>query len=168
MNDTMNYLITALLIGIAGLLLSAFKLGKAFVDVKTEELKSKIKDQEIKNAVTQAEDCIWTVVQQLANETVDDLKTKAVDGKLTPLEVENLRTQAYTRSKQLMGETTYKLLQIYTNDVQGWLLTKIDAYARNTKTDLIKASPIINNTTNTTDVTQNITTEPDIQIPISE
>ena len=134
MNQTWDFLVsTGLLVAIAGLLISALKFGKTYIDLKTEELKKNMKSKELQDAVTKAEDSIWTVVMQLANETVDDLKAKAADGKLTSIEIDNLRTTAYTRAKQLMGDATYKLLQEYVGDAQAWMLSKIDAMSRETK-----------------------------------
>lgn len=134
MNQTWDFLVsTGLLVAIAGLLISALKLGKTYFDLKTEELKKNMKSKELQDAATKAEDAIWTVVMQLANETVDNLKAKAADGKLTQLEIDELRTTAYTRAKQLMGDATYKLLQEYVGDAQAWMLSKIDAISRETK-----------------------------------
>lgn len=134
MNQTWDFLVsTGILVALAGLLVSGLKFGKTYLDLKTEELKKNMKSKELQEAVDKAEDSIWAVVMQLANESVDNLKAKATDGKLTEAEIDDLRTTAYTRAKQLMGDTTYKLLQEYVGDAQTWVLTKIDAMSRDTK-----------------------------------
>lgn len=134
MNQTWDFLVsTGILVALAGLLVSGLKFGKTYLDLKTEELKKNMKSKELQEAVDKAEDSIWAVVMQLANESVDNLKAKAADGKLTEAEIDDLRTTAYTRAKQLMGDTTYKLLQEYVGDAQTWMLTKIDAMSRETK-----------------------------------
>ena len=117
---------------------SGIKLLKAMSDAKLEQIaedKEHKQQAKIAGALQKIDDSAWSVVMQLADETVDNLKAKAEDGKLTPIEIEELRTTAYTRVKQLVGDETYKLAQQGTNDLQTWILTKIDAYARVSKTN---------------------------------
>jgi endonuclease/exonuclease/phosphatase (EEP) superfamily protein YafD len=124
---------SGLMVAILALAMSALRYLKLFLDAKIAELLAKQKSEAITAAVAKANDAIWTVVMQLAQETVDNLKEKALDGKLTPDEITMLRDTAYARSIELMGQQTYGLLNAYAEDVRAWIYTKIDALSRETK-----------------------------------
>lgn len=106
---------------------------KSYITMQTEKLKTEIENEAVLEAIQVAEDSIWTVVMQLANEMVDNIKEASDDGKLTPDEITLIRSTARERALYLMGTEAYKILQLYFNDADAWLYTKIDAYARETK-----------------------------------
>ena len=124
---------SGLLVALLAFALSGLKYLKVYLDAKTADLLANNRSVVIKAAVTKAEDSIWAVVFQLAQETVDNIKEKALDGKLTADEITILRDTAYTRAITLMGDKAYSLLYSYTDDVKTWIYTKIDAISRETK-----------------------------------
>ncbi len=134
MDNVVEFLVsTGLLTALLALAISGLRYLKLFIDKKIAELTAKAKNEAVDAAVTKAEDAIWTVVMQLAQETADDLKEKSEDGKLTIDEIKMLRDTAYARSIELMGQQTYGLLNAYAEDVRTWIYTKIDALSRETK-----------------------------------
>jgi len=134
MKQIWDYVVSSgLLLAVIGLVISIARYMKINLDIQTEEKLKNVKNQKIKDAIQKAEDMLWTTVQQIANEIVDNLKEKSTDGKLTKEEIDSVRTEAYIRSKKLMGDDCLELLKDYVGDVSGWMLSKIDAYARQAK-----------------------------------
>ncbi len=111
---------------IFGLLIALITLAQAWAKKMLEQMK-------VNNAVKKANDTIWKVVSQLAQETADNLKAAAEDGKLTYQEQKELRDTARDRAIQLMGTETMNLLMSYTTDIYAWIDATIDTMARAAK-----------------------------------
>lgn len=134
---------TGLLAALLALAISGLQYLKSYLDMKKNELLKNLSNAAILTAVDKASDAIWDVVMQLAQETADGLKAKSADGKLTADEIIMLRDTAYSRVITLMGENAYHLLNDYTDDVEKWIYTKIDAVARETKIPPAPEIPVI-------------------------
>jgi hypothetical protein len=133
-SNTVNQIIqSGLLLAVLGVLVAGLKFAKVYLEAKTTELQTKIGNQAVNDVIDTVEDSIWTVVMQLAQETVDDLKAKASDGKLTAKEIEMLRQTAKNRAIKLMGQETYDVFKDLVADADAWMLSKIDAYSRQAK-----------------------------------
>ena len=111
---------------LTGFLIALLALGQAWA-------KKMFEQYNINNAVKKANDTVWKVVFQLAQDTADDLKSYSLDGKLTADEQNMLRTNAINRSMDLMGKETAALLDSYTTDLYKWMGATVDTMARMAK-----------------------------------
>jgi hypothetical protein len=118
-----------------GFVVSVFRYGKALADAKTQEVTAKIKDQNLKQAATTAEDCITTAVLEIAQTTVDDLKEAAADGKLTDEEKEQVKAAAFSRAKELISTDVFSALDSITGNVDEWIKSKIEAAVKKLAVD---------------------------------
>lgn len=143
-DNIVGFLVSSgLLVALLALAMSGLKYLKVYLDKKIEELAANKKAALIAQTVAKANDAIWDVVFQLAQESADNLKAAASDGKLTPSEITQLRNTAYNRSVELMGTQTHNLLELYADDVEKWIYTKIDAIARETKLPQVVTIPVV-------------------------
>lgn len=124
---------SGLFAALLGVAVAALFFLRAYIQKQTAKLLADIESETIQEAIAIAEDSVWTVVMQLANEMVDNMKAAAEDGKLTNEEIILLRTTARERALHLMGNEAYSVLKRYFADVDTWLYTKIDAFARESK-----------------------------------
>ena len=124
---------SGLFVVLLGLIVSAIKFAKAYIDAKTAEITSKITDTNIKNAINRAENCVTTVVLEMAQTVVDDLKSKSADGKLTDDEIKQIQADALAKVKQLVSTDVYNTLGIVFGDVEAWIKSKIEAEVKKTK-----------------------------------
>lgn len=118
---------SGLLAAVLGLILSGVKYIKGMVDAKTAEVTAKIKDTNIKHAVSTTEDCVTTTVYKLAQTTTDDLKAAAADGKLTAEEAAQVKENALAEIKHMVGSDALATLDTVFSDVDSWLKSKIEA-----------------------------------------
>lgn len=118
---------SGMLAAVLGLVLSAAKYAKALVDAKTAEVTAKIKSDDVKHAVSNAEDCVTTTVYKLAQTTVDDLKSAAADGKLTAEEAAVVKSHALAEVKTLLSADVSKTLDTAFADADSWIKSKIEA-----------------------------------------
>ena len=124
---------SGLLVTIIGTVIKGLQLLGALLEAKTKEVAAKTQNATLEKYITTAEDALWTSVMQLAQDTADDLKNKAADGKLTTEEQAELKANAKAKAIQIMGtEVKDGLSQIYA-DVEAWMDGKIDTYARTAK-----------------------------------
>lgn len=132
--DIINILIQTGLFGVLlGLVLSGIKFAQAFIDAKTAEIISRIKDTNIKNAVISAEDCVSTVVLEMSQTVVDDLKSKSADGKLTADEIKQIQEDALAKIEELVSSDVYNTLNTIFGDAEAWIKSKIEAEVKKTK-----------------------------------
>lgn len=116
-----------------GFVVSGIKYGKAYIDARTLEATAKIKDANIKNAVNTAEDSITTVVAELAQTTVEDLKAKSADGKLTAEDAEQIKSDAVTKVQELLSDDVTQTLHTIFGDAEKWIDSKIEAAIKASK-----------------------------------
>lgn len=116
-----------------GLLASLLTLAKKMVDAKIGEITAKIKDANLRGAVETAENCVTTVVFELSQTLVDDLKTLSTDGKLTPADAAKIKASAVEKSRQLMSDEVYGSLQTVFGDADAWISSKIEAGVKQLK-----------------------------------
>jgi hypothetical protein len=132
--DIFNVLIQSGLLGVLlGLVISGIKFAKAYIDAKTAEIASKIKDTNIKNAITSAEDCVSTVVLEMAQTVVDDLKSKSADGKLTPDEIKQIQADALAKIEKLVSSDVFNTIDTIFGDAEAWIKSKIEAEVKKNK-----------------------------------
>lgn len=132
--DLLNFLIqSGLLVALLGLGASVIKFAKTYIDAKTAEATAKINDANIKNAISVAEDCVTTVVSELAQTTVDNLKAKSVDGKLTTEEAAQIKADAIAKVKSLLSEDVQETISTIFGDVEQWISSKIEAAVKESK-----------------------------------
>lgn len=129
-----NILIESGIFGLlVGLVVSVIKYVKALIDAKTAEITANIKDTKIKSAISSAEDCVTTVVLEMAQTVVDDLKAKSADGKLTEDEIKAIKAAAFEKVKKLISGDIYATLSTVFSDVEAWLKCKIEAEVKKLK-----------------------------------
>ena len=139
--DIFSILIQSGLFGVLlGLVLSGIKFAQAYIDAKTAEITSRIKDTNIKNAVISAEDCVSTVVLEMAQTVVDDLKSKSDDGKLTADEIKQIQADALEKVEKLVSSDVYNTLDTIFGDAEAWIKSKIEAEVKKIKIDTSKTT----------------------------
>lgn len=132
--DIFNVLIQSGLFAVLlGLVVSAVKFAKSYIDAKTAETTAKIKDAYIKNAVSSAEDCVTTVVLKMAQTVVDDLKVKSADGKLTDDEIKQIQSDSLAEVEKLVSSDVYNTLGTVFGDTEAWIKCKIEAEVKKIK-----------------------------------
>ncbi|HEX2938460.1 MAG TPA: hypothetical protein VHO66_06015 [Ruminiclostridium sp.] len=124
---------SGLFVVLLGLVISIIKFGKTWIDSKTAETAARIKDLNIRNAVEAAEDCVSTVVLDMAQTVVDDLKEKSADGKLTNDEIASIQKDALTRVEKLITTDVFNTIDTVFGDAQTWLKFKIEAEVKKLK-----------------------------------
>jgi hypothetical protein len=120
-------------VALLGLLASAIAYGKTYLDARTKEATAKIQDTNIKNAVDAVENCATTVVYELAQTTVDDLKAKSADGKLTADEIAQLKADSLAKVKQLIGTDVYGTIHTVFGNAEAWITSTIEAAVKSLK-----------------------------------
>lgn len=118
---------------ILGLVVSLIRYAKAMIDAKTAEISANIKDSKIRSAISSAEDCVTTVVLEMSQTVVDDLKAKSADGKLTDDEIKAIKSDALEKIKKLISGEIYNTLSTVFGDVEAWLNCKIEAEVKKLK-----------------------------------
>ena len=137
---------SGLLVALLGFAVSAIKYGKQGIDAKTKESTVKIKDTNTRHAVDTVENAATTVVYKMAQTTVDDLKEKAADGKLTADEIAQLKADSLAEVKQLVGTDVVNTIQTVFGDAEAWITAKIECAVKSMK--LNAPITIVGNTTN--------------------
>lgn len=146
-SDVCNLLIQSGLLGVfAGLAVTGLKHLKAIADAKTAEVTAKIKDANVKNAINSAEDCATTVVLELSQTSVEDLKAKSADGKLTAEDAAQIKADAVAKVQALLSDDVVNTLNTIYGDGQAWLSSKIEAAVKKLKASATqntsKATPV--------------------------
>lgn len=118
---------SGLLAAVLGLVLSAAKYAKTWVDAKTTEVTAKIKNATVKHAVSTAEDCATTVAYKMSQTVVDDLKAASADGKLTAEEAAQVKANALAEVKTILSEDVINTVHTEFGDADAWLTSKIEA-----------------------------------------
>lgn len=141
---------SGLLAALLGLVASAITYGKKLIDAKEQEVTAKIRDTNIRHAVETVDNAATTIVYKLAQTTVDDLKAKAADGKLTEDEIAQLKADSLSEVKQLVGADVLDTLHTVFGDAEAWITAKIEAAVKSLKLDsrIASAGKIINYTQN--------------------
>jgi hypothetical protein len=116
-----------------GLVVSGIKYGKTYLDAKTAETTAKIKDANVKSAINTAEDCVTTVVSELAQTTVEALKAQSADGKLTAEDAESIKATALAKSQSLMSDDVICTLNTVFGNAETWVGSKIEAAVKASK-----------------------------------
>lgn len=137
-----NYLIeSGYLAAAATLAGSAIKYGKSVLDAKTAQLTANIKNESVKNAVNTAEDCVSTVVSELSQTTVETLKAKAADGKLTAADAAEIKATAFQKAQALMSDDVIHTLNTLYGDAEVWTNSKIEAAVKALKVNMVSTAP---------------------------
>lgn len=133
-NEILDIIIkSGLLSVLLGLVISLIKFAKTYIDNKTKETSAKIKDQTTRESIDIVESCITTVVLELSQTIVDDLKDKAADGKLTDEEKASVRNLAVAKVQQLMTDEVYTTLGEVFGNTEKWIEEKIEAEVKKIK-----------------------------------
>lgn len=119
---------------LCGFAVSVIRCLKSYIDTKTAENTEKLRNTNIQNAVRTAESCVTTVVLKMAQTVVDDLKENAADGKLTKEEMSEIKANALSEIKELLGDDVIASLQSVYTDVGKWLDDKLEASVKALKT----------------------------------
>jgi hypothetical protein len=134
LTDIFNILVESGLFAVLlGLVISGIKYAKTYLDAKTAETAAKIKNENIKNAVKSAEDCISTVVLELSQTVVDDLKRQSADGKLTQAEADKIKQTAVEKVNSLLSTNVRDTLNTVYGDLNEWIKSKIEADVKSNK-----------------------------------
>lgn len=135
-NEILDIIIkSGLLSVLLGLVISLIKFAKVYLDNKTKETSVKIKEETVKKSIELVESCITTVVLELSQTIVDDLKDKSADGKLTDEEKVNIRNLAVEKVKQLMTDDVYTTLDEVFGSAEKWIIEKIEAEVKKIKSN---------------------------------
>ena len=145
-NEVVNMVIqSGLLAALLALVISGITYGKAWLDAKTKEMNTGIKDKNVKNAISTAEDCVTTAVLEMSQTVADDIKAKSADGKLTDYEAVQIKADALARVKQLIGAEGETAINSIFGDGEAWLISKIEAAVKINKSSsnatLVKVQP---------------------------
>lgn len=133
-SDIITILIQTGIFGVLiGLVVSGINFAKAYVDAKTAETTARIKNLNVKSAISSAEDCISTVVLEMAQTVVDDLKAKSADGKLTDEEIKQIKADTLSQVKTLISTDVYHTLDTVFGDAESWVKCKIEAAVKKYK-----------------------------------
>jgi hypothetical protein len=142
--DVFNVILQSGLLGVLlGLVVSGVKCAKTYIDTKTAESASKIKDTNINNAVNISENCVSTVVLEMAQTVVDDLKAKSADGKLSPDEIQQIKSDAINKVQTLISTDVYNTLGSVFGDANAWIKSKIEAAVKELKAN---TTPVLQST----------------------
>jgi hypothetical protein len=121
---------SGLLAVVLAVAISALKLGKAWLDAKTEELRERIKSEKVRNALAQGETAVWNAVLQTAQQEADAFRRAAADGKLTDEEKAELRDIAKNRALSFLTEDVIDLITENVRDFDEWLNALIEKVVR--------------------------------------
>jgi hypothetical protein len=142
--DVLNVILQSGLLGVLlGLVVSGVKCAKTYIDTKTAESASKIKDTNINNAVNISENCVSTVVLEMAQTVVDDLKAESADGKLTEDEIKQIQADSLAKIEKLITSDVYNTLGSVFVDANAWIKSKIEAAVKELKAN---TTPILQST----------------------
>lgn len=115
------------LAALLGFAVSVVRCAKTYIDSKTAEAAARIESDKIKNAISVAEDCITTVVSELAQTTVEDLKEKSADGKLSAEDAARVKADAMVKIQSLLSDEVQKAIDEIFDDAEEWISSKIEA-----------------------------------------
>lgn len=118
---------------LAGLVVSGARYLKATADAKTAQITAGIKNNQIKTALEQGEDAATTAMLEIAQTTVDDLKAKAADGKLTPEQAQQVKSAAVNRALSMLSDAAIQTISTESGNAQAWIEAKIEAAVRKAK-----------------------------------
>ena len=125
---------SGLLAAVLGLVISGLKCAKTYIDAKTAEATAKIKDSNVQSALNAAEDCVTTVVLEMAQTVSDDLKAKSADGKLTADDAAKIKEDAVAKIQALLSDDVTNTLNTVFGDAEAWVRSKIEAAVKQLKT----------------------------------
>jgi cyanate lyase len=129
--QTLSLLVSSgLLAVLLAVAMSALKLGKAWLDAKTEELRERISSQKVRDALAQGETAVWNAVLQTAQLEADAFRKAAEDGKLTDEEKAKLRNIAKERALSFLTEDAINLIRENVRDFDEWLNALIEKVVR--------------------------------------
>lgn len=118
---------------LAGLVVSGTRYLKARADAETAKITTGIKNDTIKAALEKGEDAATTAVLEIAQTTVDDLKAKAADGKLTPEEAQQAKNAAVRRALSMLSDAAIQTINTESGNAQVWIEAKIEAAVKKAK-----------------------------------
>lgn len=135
-NEILDIIIkSGLLSVLLGLVISLIKFAKTYIDNKTKETTASIKNQNIRESINIVENCITSVVLELSQTIVDDLKEKSAYGKLTDEEKASIRNLAVVKVEQLVSDEIYTTLGEVFGNTEKWLVERIEAEVKRIKTE---------------------------------
>ena len=124
---------SGLVAALIGLVLALIKLAGAWVGVKVEQLKQRIGNEKLNQAIDVAYAVVSQVVQQTAQELGDDLKAKTEDGKLTEEEKVQLKETALYNIKRILKQEVKEVLKEVFDDPDIWISSAVEAEVRKLK-----------------------------------
>jgi hypothetical protein len=123
-------LITVFAIPVAGALATFIV---KWVNAQSEQIKAKTNQDKINHYIDILNDTVAEVVVSLNASTVDALKAAAQDGKLTPAEVEEIKSGAIETIYSILGNTGIEILELAFDDLEALIAVKIDKAVENVK-----------------------------------
>ncbi|MFA5623383.1 MAG: hypothetical protein WC981_04095 [Candidatus Dojkabacteria bacterium] len=122
-NEILQIIISALAVGVAGLITYGFTILKKWID-------SKIKNEEIREATNAALGEIESAVLFVNQTFVDQLKK---DGKFDKGSQEEAFNKAFDTVKATLSPQITELLQVVYGNFEGWLKVNIEAKVKELK-----------------------------------
>lgn len=124
--------VVAAIVAIIGVLA---KYGVAFIEAQTEHMKTKTKNEELKNLLDQLDDRAAKVVLVLEETIVKELREKTADGKLTKEDVEEIQAKSKEMMIQTLNEESVVLLENAIGDLENYFTILLEAALANLKDD---------------------------------
>lgn len=90
-------------------------------------LKTKTESEALLTAITEAQTVAETVVMNLQQTVVEDLKAKSADGRLTADEISNIASMALEQFYSDISEKSLALLESHTDDIEAYIKRTIEA-----------------------------------------
>lgn len=118
-----NIIITAVALGVAGLITLGFTMLKAWIT-------NKIKNENMKNAMIALSEAVHASVLAVQQTFVDQLKK---DGKFDKDNQVKALTQAVETTKAMLSAETIKLVEEHVGNLENWIRTQIEASIKSMK-----------------------------------
>lgn len=124
--------VVAAIVAIIGVLA---KHAIAFIEAQTEHMKTKTKNEELKNLLDQLDDRASKVVLVLEETIVKELRDKTSDGKLSADDIADIQTRARELMIQTLSEESVVLLEQSVGNLEEYITILLEAALANLKVD---------------------------------
>lgn len=101
-------------------------------------VKSKVKSDNVRNALSELQTAVEATVGELQNNLVSDWKKCSTDGKLTPEQIGELKSKYAQLINARMSASSAKLLQAEYHDLQSYIDGLVDAQINKIKVSRAK------------------------------
>lgn len=97
--------------------------------------RQKAQSEKINRYIEQLESTVYDVVMSLNQTTVEKLKEASADGKLTPEEIDVIKSDARDTITKIIGVTGMNLLGLVFEDVDALIASKIERTVKEVKVE---------------------------------